>query len=143
MYFGVILIIEKTFLLNLMEKIPSVFRHIYSIILILIGWVIFEFESVSKMGDYILSMFGIKGAGFVNSEAMFMIREYGIIFIVLILASTPIPKLIVNKLGEKIRNMNIQWISYVAENAFNISVLFISTAYLVDASYNPFLYFRF
>lgn len=143
LYFGIVLILEKTFFLKVLEKIPALFRHMYALVFILIGWVIFELGNVSDMGNYILAMFGIKGEGFIDSRSLFILKEYGIILIVLVLASTPIPKVIIQKLQDKVRNMNMQWISYVAENIFNIAILFVSTAYLVDASYNPFLYFRF
>lgn len=144
LYFGIILLIEKKAgLLRFLERLPRFVGHIYACLLILIGWVIFEFDSMSAMGNYFMAMFGLNGAGFGDMSVLYTLKEYGILFIVLILASTPLPKLLIKKISDKMAAAKISWISFVMENAFNIGVLVVSTAYLADASYNPFLYFRF
>ncbi len=143
-YFGIILILEKKAgILKQLEKLPSFVGHIYSIVLILIGWVIFEFDNMQTMGQYFMAMFGLNGAGFGDMTVLYTLKEYGILFIVLILAATPVPKLLVNRLWDKMGNTKAGFIRFVMENAYNICILTLSTAYLVDASYNPFLYFRF
>lgn len=143
-YFGIILILEKKAgILKQLEKLPSFVGHIYSIVLILIGWVIFEFDNMQTMGQYFMAMFGLNGAGFGDMTVLYTLKEYGILFIVLILAATPVPKLLVNRLWDTMGNTKAGFISFAMENAYNICILTLSTAYLVDASYNPFLYFRF
>ena len=143
-YFGIILLMEKkTGLLKALEKLPHFIGHIYAILLILIGWVIFEFDSMSGMGNYFKAMIGINGAGFGDMSVLYTLKEYGVLLIVLILAATPLPKLLVKKVFDKMAASKISFLSFVMENAFNIGILLFATAYLTDASYNPFLYFRF
>ncbi len=144
MYFGVILLIEKKVgLLKALEKLPAFAGHIYAVFLILAGWVIFEFDSMKAMGGYFKAMFGLNGAGFADMSVLFTLREYGVLFIVLIFAATPLPKLLMQKVFEKNAAAKMSFLSFIMENAFNIVVLALTTAYLADASYNPFLYFRF
>ena len=142
-YFGVILIIEKTLLLNILNRLPSFVSHIYALTLIMIGWVIFEFEKVSSIGNYLKTMFGIRCNGFINDETIYLLSQYWLVFIILIIASTPLPKYIANKLFNRLKEIKLQWVSFVLENAFNLCTIIVSVAYMVAASYNPFLYFRF
>ena len=85
----------------------------------------------------------LNGAGFADMSVLFTLREYGVLFIVLIFAATPLPKLLMQKVFEKNAAAKMSFLSFIMENAFNIGVLALTTAYLADASYNPFLYFRF
>ncbi len=145
-YFAIILMAEKAFMLKVLEKIPAFFRHTYAILLILVGWVIFEFESVADIVSYVGAMFGIGTSSFVDMSTLYLLKENIIMLVILMLASTPIPKIIISKLFFILQNSNKFFrssIPYILENGFNIMILVVSTAYLVDASYNPFLYFRF
>ena len=111
LYFGIILIIEKLFLIKILNKaqekisnleknnkalgkilsiILSAFSHIYAMFLVLIGWVIFAFEDLSKVGVYLSSMFGLNNISFVNSEAIYYLQNYFIIIIVGIICSIPL-----------------------------------------------------
>ena len=92
LYFGVILIIEKLFMLKVLEKIPKVFSHIYAILLILIGWVIFAFEDLGNIGTYLATMFNLNGANFANPEAFYYLQNYILIIIIGIICSIPILK---------------------------------------------------
>ena len=144
LYFGVILIIEKmTGLGKVLEKIPALFSHIYALVLILIGWVIFELNSLSGLGSYLGAMFGLNGAGAGDGAFLFTLKEYAAILVILILASTPIPKKIANEIVEKVSSQNLQWIWFIMENGFNIMVLLVSTAYLLDVFYDRFFFFYF
>ncbi len=146
-YFAIILMAEKAFMLKVLEKIPAFFRHIYAILFILIGWVIFfDFHSVADIFAYIGAMFGIGTSSFMDMPTLYLLKENIIMFLILILASTPIPKLVVNKIFLLFQNRSNVFgssIPYIMENGFNILILVVSTAYLVDSSYNPFLYFKF
>lgn len=137
-YFGVILLLEKFVLKNFLEKLPNFLKHTYSIILILIGWLIFAFEDMSFLTHYTKRMIGLDGAFFGN-DFIFFLKNYLIIFIIAGIFSTPLFKLIKEKI-EKSKNKGIYYtimfISYL--------VLFIITiSFLVSDTYNPFLYFRF
>ena len=100
LYFGVILILEKIFILKILEKAGMFISHIYAIILILIGWVIFAFEDLKQIAIYFKSMFNINN--FINNETLYYLRNYGAITIIGIICST----VIVKKLLEKADNSN-------------------------------------
>ncbi|ABX40618.1 MBOAT family O-acyltransferase [Lachnoclostridium phytofermentans] len=139
-YFGVILILEKFVLLKFLNKLPSFLSHIYAIVLVWIGWAIFAFDDFSKGINYIKAMFGVNTIGFINDNARYLLMNYAIILIVLILGSTDLPKRVANRLvGEHSEKKT----TAVVQGLFIVGVFVISVAYLVDASYNPFLYFRF
>ena len=137
-YFGVILLLEKFVLKNFLENLPNFLKHTYSIILILIGWLIFAFEDMSFLTHYTKRMIGLDGTFFGN-DFIFFLKNYLIIFIIAGIFSTPLFKLVKEKI-EKSKNKGIYYtimfISYL--------VLFIITiSFLVSDTYNPFLYFRF
>lgn len=137
LYYGIILIIEKKFLLKFLEK-HKIFSHIYSIILILIGFVLFNSNSVLEFIIFIKNMFGLGGIPFVNQETLFYIKNYLIVIIIAIIFSIPIFK---NKM-ELIYKKN-KVVYEVIEIVLIILLLIVNTSYIVNESYNPFLYFRF
>ena len=160
LYFGIILIIEKLFLLKIIAKaqekiskleknnkaqgkilsiILSAFSHIYAMFLVLIGWVIFAFEDLSQVGAYLSSMFGLNNISFINSEAIYYLQNYFIIIIVGIICSIPL-KNIALKIVEKAKKSKL---TGVITGVLCVGILIISTASLVNNSFNPFLYFRF
>ena len=160
LYFGIILIIEKLFLLKIIAKaqekvskleknnkalgkilsiILSAFSHIYAMFLVLIGWVIFAFEDLSKVGVYLSSMFGLNNISFVNSEAIYYLQNYFIIIIVGIICSIPLKNIAI-KIVEKAKKSKLIG---VITGVLCVGILIISTASLVNNSFNPFLYFRF
>lgn len=135
LYFGIILIIEKFVLRKFLDKLPSVLQHIYSLVIILFGWLIFYFEDMGEMGNYLVSMFNVSG-GFINHDALTTVLSYLPLLIAAGIASTPLA----SKLYGKIKDCKWCWLP---ETAFTIITLFVCTATLVSQSYNPFLYFRF
>ena len=137
LYYGIILIIEKKFLLKFLEK-HKIFSHIYSIILILIGFVLFNSNSVLEFIIFIKNMFGLGGIPFVNQETLFYIKNYLIVIIIAIIFSIPIFKNI-----EVFMNKKNKVVYEVIEIVLIILLLIVDTSYIVNESYNPFLYFRF
>lgn len=136
LYYGLILVLEKTFLLKLLKKLPKFISHIYSLILILFGWWLFVFDDLSEGVRFLGTMFG-KASAFTSGAVSFDAVSNIILLVILVVASTPFPKKIYYKLYEK---------SKAARWAFAVlacAVLVLCTAYLVNSSYNPFLYFRF
>ena len=138
-YFGVILILEKLFLLKLLEKLPKFFGHIYSIVLILVGWVIFAFEDLKKIYEYIKVMFYTNQAALYNAEALYYLRNYFIIILIGIICSIPIIGYIRKKQKSKQRKI----ISSVFVSIIYLVIFLLCTASLVSDTFNPFLYFRF
>lgn len=138
LYFGIILILEKVFLLKLLEKLPSILRHIYSIFVILISWLIFAFEDLGKIGEYFRALFNFNYSYSYNSEGLYYLKNYAVIIIIGIILSTPI----ITKLLNKIEAKN-KLVPSIVTSFIYISIFIFSTAYLVSDSFNPFLYFRF
>lgn len=135
LYFGVILVLEKTFLLRLLERIPRIFAHLYALVLILVGWALFAFDSLPQGLAYLQTMFGLSGLPLVNNEFWYYFLSYLPMLIILTLACLPAPK----QLAERFLYKKL----YFLVPVFSIAVFILSTAYLVDSSFNPFLYFRF
>lgn len=136
LYFGVILIIEKLFLAKYLERLPIILRRVYTLTLVLISWVIFAFESLSYGLSYLKILFNPLLNGFLNTEALYYLYTNIILFIILIIGSSEVPKKIWNKFNKNNKSM-------VFENILLILCLVLTIANLVDQTYNPFLYFRF
>lgn len=137
-FYGILLIIEKLFLLKYLNKAPSFIGHIYAVICILIGWVFFAFEDISQGLDYLKVMFGGASA-FVTNETMYQMISYLPLLLICLVASTPVGKILYGKL-KKLKNSTLT--SLVSISGM-LAVTVLSTAYLISGSYNPFLYFRF
>jgi len=133
LYFWLLLVIEKAFLSKLLQKLPTFISHLYSLFFIVFGWYIFISCDIENPLKFLTSMFS--GALF-STEAVYHTIRCILFLIVLIVASTPLPKLIYNKMTQKLAGRIIITILLPI-------TLLLCTAYLVDSSYNPFLYFRF
>lgn len=131
LFYGIVLLIEKLFLAKYLEKTPTLIKHIYTIIIVLIAWVLFAFTDLSKAINYLSIMFG--GAKFINAYALYYLRNNIFLFVICIIACTPIAK----------TKLNILKKYEILIPVLVLLLLFIDTAFIVDASYNPFLYFRF
>lgn len=135
-YFGIIISIEKAGLLNVLNRLHPVWQRLYFIFLILIGWLLFAFEDLSAGMLYAKSMFGMMGNDFYNQQFFYDLYTNIILLSVCIIASTPIVKNLYRKIvGNKFYSILV--LIYLS------LIMVMSTAYLVDNSFNPFLYFRF
>lgn len=139
-YFGVFLIIEKFILLKWLKKAPKFITHLYTLFVVWIGWTLFAFDDLSAGILYLKAMFGGNGAGILNQEGMYLLLNYGIMLVILIIASTNFPKKIVAFIANK-NSENI--LMPCLRSVFIIGIFIISVSYLVASTYNPFLYFRF
>jgi alginate O-acetyltransferase complex protein AlgI len=135
MYFGIILVIEKFFLLKALERTPAFVQHLYSLFLIVLGWVIFYFEDTGAMGAYFGYMFNFSH-GLIGTNALALTLQYLPLLLVAGFASTPAARGIYEKVRER-KGMS------AVEFAACAAVLMLATATMVSQSYNPFLYFRF
>ena len=132
-FYGVILILEKLFLLDLLKKCPAWITHIYTMFIVLIAWVFFAFTDFSAGLRYLGVMFG--NAPVFNGLTLDYLRNYIVLFVLCAVASTPLFKDKLNIL----QNKKLAW----AAPVLAVLCLLVCTAFIVDASYNPFLYFRF
>lgn len=142
LWFAFLLVLEKLFLGKVLEKLPAIFGHVYSLMAVLISWVIFELESVSGIIAYIGSMFGVHSQAFLDREALYYGREYWVLFAISAIAATPVCMVAVKKLKSN-EKMIARAVYACGEKLVPVLLLLLSIAYIVDASYNPFLYFRF
>ena len=138
LYFAVLLMIEKIFLLQYLEKAPAWVSRIYALFFILLGWVIFAFDNVSRGKAYLAAMFGGLSNSFINGDTIYLLYNNAVLLIILIVASSGVITKLVKKKMEKVTISTT-----IISNIYVLLILFLSVAYLVDASYNPFLYFRF
>lgn len=138
LYYGIILMIEKYLLKDILDKIPNWAKHIYCMVLVMIGWTLFAGDGLGAAMKYLGLMFGVGGHGLVDREAFYLLKSDWLLWIVLVLASSPLLhgkyRSLMKKTGKKRAIINT--LVYV--------VLFmICIAFLVTETYNPFLYFRF
>ena len=138
LYYGIILIIEKYILSPVLDKLPSVVRHIYSIVLVVIGWVLFFSPSLGGAARYLGMMLGAGAHGVADRESLYLLTTNLVLWIILIIGSTPLTDVrYQHMLRQKKWNTTLL-------NGIVYAVLFIlCIAYLVTETYNPFLYFRF
>lgn len=136
LYFGVLLILEKYVFGKALEKAPKLFRHFYVVFAVVISFVLFNASSFTEAWNDIKVMFGFTSLPLISADTIYHLKSYAVILIVAFFAATPIFK----KLGEKIEEKKI---TAIIEPTVLAAVLIMSTAYLVDGSFNPFLYFRF
>lgn len=130
LYFFILLILEKLFLNKFIKN--KIFSHIYTIILVIISFVIFRETDISELFITLKSMFGFNNLKWINTETIYYLKNFSVFLIISIILSTPIVKLIKQKINKPI-------IEYVG----CFILLVIVTSYLVSSSSNPFLYFRF
>ena len=140
LYFALFLTLEKFFLKKFFDKIPKIFSHIYLIFIVLISFVIFSGNGIPGAIHDVAALFGGNNLPFFTKETGYYLLSYSVILIVGIIGSTPLAKNAVEKIktiknGSKLIN--------ILEPIFVLSVLLVVTAYFVDGSFSPFLYFRF
>ena len=137
LYYFVILFIEKLFLLKALDKLPKFFRHVYALVLIIIGWVIFASDDVSVLLPYLGSMFGANGA--VGGMDVYTLLTKAVLLIICCIASTELPK----KLFLSAAGAMNEKAAFTLKSVLTIALLALSMILLIGDSYNPFLYFRF
>ena len=139
LYFGILLILEKFILKKYFSNVPKFIKGIYTLFLVMISFVIFQGDNLSNDFNIIKGLFGLNGELFINNVTLYYLKGY-VLFIVLgVIGSTNYVKNLVIKIsngkGKKIIN--------ILESIYLLILLIIVTMYLIDSSYNPFLYFRF
>ena len=139
LFFGVFLLLEKFFYKNFLDK-HKIIGHIYTLFLVIISFVIFNANSFDYIINFMKSLFGFNNLEFANKEVLYYFKSYFVVIIISIIAATPLLKNIINKLKMK---KGLGKVLDVLEVLYYLILLFIVTAFLIDASFNPFLYFRF
>ena len=138
--FGIILIIEKIFLNKFMEKLPSFIRKIYVLFIVMILFIIFSSDNMSVALSNIKGLFGMNGEAFINDYTLHYLKSYLPVLIIALFGTTPFIKILIDKLR---KNKYVNNIINILEPILIVVILVVVTSYLIDNSYNPFLYFRF
>lgn len=138
LFFAVFLTMEKGFLLKPLQKLP-VLSHLYTLLLVAVSFVIFDSAGLSEAATHLGRMFGAGGIPLVTGEALYYLGSYAVTFVIAIIGATPFPTRMAKQFSE---GKGGRALSILAPAAL-VLVLAVVTAYLVDGSFNPFLYFRF
>ncbi|MBQ7821459.1 MAG: MBOAT family protein [Clostridia bacterium] len=137
-YYGLLLLLEKFFLAKHLKRAPGIVGHIYTLLIVVFGWVFFVFESPAQIGTFFAAMFGANGA--LDPTSLYTLANNIPLLIMLAVASTDIPTRFIKKyFGEG----SSPTLSAVGRIAYVAVFFIICTAFLVNSTYNPFLYFRF
>lgn len=140
LFIGVFLVIEKLWLSKYISKLPKFLRNIYVLFIIMISFIIFNAGSINEAFFNIKGLFGLNKEVFINNYTIYYLKSYLIVLIIAIFGATPLFKNIIEKLK---KSKCLNKIVNVLEPIFLVILLLLVTAYLIDSSYNPFLYFRF
>lgn len=141
LYFGVWLALEKFVLRRWLDKLPRFFQHVYTMLIVMVSWAIFAFDSLSAGVSYLRALVGGFGAGLTNGAGVYTLYTNALLLGILILAATPLPMKLYRRAEQALRARPV--LAGMAEALPLLAVGALSVAFLVDASYNPFLYFRF
>lgn len=140
LFIGVFLVIEKLWLSKYISKLPKVLRNIYVLFIIMISFIMFNAGSINEAFFNIKGLFGLNKEVFINNYTIYYLKSYLVVLIIAIFGSTPLFKNIIEKLK---KSKCLNKIINILEPIFLVILLLLVTAYLIDSSYNPFLYFRF
>lgn len=139
-YYGVLLLLEKLLYGKKLASLPAWIQHVYTMFVVMIGWFIFSYNEISGKMGYFRALFG-GGGGFASKGSIYILYSNAVLLICLILCSSELPKKLGEKVMTKVSKSNAMTI--LLRSAFYLVIFILSVAYLVEASYNPFLYFRF
>lgn len=144
LYYFILLMIEKLFLLKFLDKIPKVFAHIYTLLAVIFGWVLFRCDSgeLSQCITYIKRMLRFKFTDIGVEQSIMYLNKYGLYIIIGIIFSFPIYRFAKAKIAEKCTGTTRILLAGVGY-AMLLGLFFVSVLYLINSTYNPFIYFRF
>lgn len=143
LYYGILIALEKAFLDKLLKKLPQVCRHIYLVLLVMIGWVFFRAENIGQANEFIKVLCGIGSNPIYNNSFMNYISESGYILILAIIFATPVVPKIKSVLEAKHKKLVDSEFVYTLHSITLMTIMFVVVVILVNSTYNPFLYFRF
>ena len=136
MYYAVLLILEKLFLLRWLDKTPRFVGHLYTIVCFIMGWVLFAITDFGRLGQYLTAMFT---ATFADGTALYLLRSNAVLLVLAAIGCTTGPLRLWNRVEARLSDTAAVTLRTVGV----VVLLLLSIAFLVGDSYNPFLYFRF
>ncbi len=136
LYFGILLMIEKLFLKKFLDKLPNIISRIYVLFIVMVSFVIFSGTNTQEIFKNLGGLVGINTTSLISAESIYYLKSFFVVLILGIIGATRFPKNIAN-------NEKLIKITNVLEPIFLALVLVLSTSYIIDSTFNPFLYFRF
>ena len=136
LYFGILLVIEKFLLKKLLEKSPKILSRFYVLLIVMISFIIFSGNSTTQIFKNLGGLIGINTSAFASPESIYYLKSFLVVLLIGIIGATKLPTNIAN-------NIKIQKLRNVLEPIFLLVILILSTSYIIDSTFNPFLYFRF
>ena len=136
LYFGILLMIEKLFLKKLLDKLPKFLSRIYVLFIVMVSFIIFSGDTTTEIFKNLGGLVGVNATSLVSLESIYYLKSFLVVLVIGIIGSTRLPKTIAN-------NDKLSKIMNVLEPIFLLVVLVLSTSYIIDSTFNPFLYFRF
>jgi alginate O-acetyltransferase complex protein AlgI len=143
LYYGIIIAMERAFLNKILDRLWSPIRHVYVILIFLIGWVFFRADNFSYSFDFIKTMFGGGNHPLVDKLSMYYLYDYGLVFAIAILVSTPVIPYLYRKINQLTVNAFMQNSKELAVSGIFLFLLIINIVHMVNSTFNPFIYFRF
>lgn len=143
LYFAILLMIEKAGFGKILERAPKLLRHLYTLFLVNISWVIFSYDTLPVLGQVLGRMFGFGGIPFWNSSTTYYVLSYLILFLIMAVAATPYPKCLAVILQKRLPEGRGELIQTGAETFGLLALLVLAVSSLASDAFNPFLYFRF
>ena len=141
LYYGIMLLAEKFLLKKILDKVPAAVSHIYTLLVVLFGWVLFAFDDTRSLFPYFAAMFGANGG--TGGQTAYLLTSNAATLILAGAASTPLGAKLGAKLSSRADGSRGGALFFAAQIAWYLVLLLLSIAYLVDGTYNPFIYFRF
>ena len=138
-FFGILLVIEKFWLLKYLEK-SRVLSRIYILLAVITSFIVFQIPTLGESMTYIGGLFGAGGIPFASAETFYYLRSYAVLLVVALVGATPLVKKLAIKFSE---SKKLGKVCNIVEPVVLVALLVVVTAFLVDSSSNPFLYFRF
>ncbi len=136
--YAFLLIFEKLISKAFQEKVPRVISHIYTLLFVMLGFIVFDSPSLAEAGARIVGLIGIGAVGWIDQASLYLLLSYGFFFLLSMLAATPLLKQLCQKAKGKGKTI-LAW----CEVPFLLVLFLLSLAYVIDSSFNPFIYFRF
>ena len=136
-YFLIILIVEKAFLLRALEKLPAFLRHVYALLLITVGFLIFSFPDAGEGWRCFCALWGVGCAGFSTPVAVYQLVRYLPLLLIAAIGATPLPRNLFGRFAQ-----HRKWTAVLVP-VLCLAALLLCTAYLVDSTYSPFAYTQF
>lgn len=140
LYYGVLLMLEKLFLKKVADRLPAVVKHIYTLFFVVSGFVLFRLEDLSEVGRYLAGMFGVGSSSVADAFAFYQIKSYFFIILIAIVGATPLCKRGLEKVKTYSKGRALV---EIVTPVFVAVILLLVTAFLIQSSVHPFLYFRF